>query len=221
MTSTTKKALIFANGTLGRGVMVNQALSQAQDALIIAADGGARTAWYYDKPPQVVIGDMDSLSDEECRTLHQQGAMLNSYPREKDETDLELALLHAVEQDARWIRIIGALGGRFDQMLANVYLLVLPALQNRDVAIVAGKQMLRLLRAGSHTVPGKKGDTVSLMPIMNDVTGITTQYLQYPLNDETLHFGPARGISNVLTEDRAHIRIGAGMLLCVHTEGRA
>ena len=51
--------------------------------------------------------------------------------------------------------------------------------------------------------------------------GIRTENLYYPLKNETLRFGPARGISNVLTSSEARVWLEAGLLLVVHTLGRA
>jgi thiamine pyrophosphokinase len=215
------KVLLFANGKAKDGTMVRRALTDAQDAHIIAADGGARIAWQYQQQPQFVIGDMDSLSEPELAQLEAQGAFLYPYPPEKNETDLELALLFAAEMGATWIRIIGGIGGRFDQMLANVYLLALAELIDRDVALVAAEQEICLLRPGSHQLLGEIGDTISLIPLSGDVSGISTYKLKYPLQDETLRFGPARGVSNIMQDTQAEITIHKGLLLCIHTKGRA
>lgn len=215
------KALIFANGKAKKGVMVYRALSDSDDAYIIAADGGARIAWLYDKSVQTVIGDMDSLSEEELAKLEAGGAEILRHPPEKNETDLELALIYALDKGAKWIRIIGAIGGRFDQMLANVYLLALPQLLDCDVALLAGNQIITLLRPGLHHVTGNLGDTISLIPVSGDVRGISTRGMKYTLVDEVLAFGPARGISNVLVVPQASVTFQSGLLLCVHTDGEA
>ena len=214
-----KKALIFANGKRKDGIMVHRALDEASDASIIVADGGVRIALKYNLVPDAIIGDMDSVDHEILKQLEATGVVIQHYPQEKNETDLELALSYAAEHGAQWIRIIGGIGGRFDQMLANVYLLALPQLANRDVAIVAGKQSICLLREGENIVVGQEGDTVSLIPISGDVCGITTYGLKYALQNDTLLFGPARGVSNVLLGDTAKIIIDTGYLLCVHTVG--
>lgn len=215
------RALIFANGKPKDGGMVRDTLATASDATIIAADGGARVAYYYRLKVQTVIGDMDSLTTDEIVQQEERGVEVLRYPPEKDKTDLELALLLAAERGARWIRIIGGMGGRFDQMLANVHLLALPELENCDVALVAGDQSVYLLRPGTHTIKGTLGDTVSLIPIGGTVSGITTENLKYALNDEPLYFGPARGVSNLMMGDHALISIKTGNLLAVHTRGRA
>ncbi len=215
------QALIFANGDLNPGPLVDYVLQDAGDALTIAADGGARHMLALGLAPQVVIGDMDSLSETELAHCAALGAAILRYPPAKDETDLELALLYAAGRGAETVRVIGAMGGRLDQTLANILLLTLPVLRGRDVRLVAGRQAAWLLWPGQHRLDGQIGDTLSLIPLGGEAAGVATDGLAYPLRDETLLFGPARGISNVFSADAAAVRFSAGMLLVVHTLGRA
>lgn len=216
-------AIIFANGDANDGVMVSRVLATTASALLIAADGGAHVAAAYQLTPHVVIGDMDSVTPEVLAALEAGGAQIIRYPIEKNETDLELALLLAAERGATSVRVIGALGDRLDQTLANVYLLALPALATHDVRIVAGAQEAWLYDAsnGACTIHGAVGDTLSLLPLGGGVSGVTTEGLYYPLRDEDLRFGPARGVSNVLTHPHATVTARSGVLLIVHTAGRA
>ncbi|MFW5709733.1 MAG: thiamine diphosphokinase [Chloroflexota bacterium] len=215
------QALVFANGDVLDGPMVRRALDQCFDPLVIAADGGARVAWHYGLPIDIVVGDFDSLSANDEARLQVEGVQLQRHDEEKDFTDLELALKLAYEREAGWIRIIGGIGDRLDQTIANVYLLGLPELHDCDVRMVAGRQEIRLLYPGEHIVNGTQGDTLSLIPVGGAVRGIRTDGLYYSLHGETLDFGPARGISNVLTASPARITTDSGMLLAVHTMGRA
>jgi thiamine pyrophosphokinase len=202
--------------------MVQRALEQAliASALMIAADGGARAALHFGVLPQVVIGDMDSLEESELDVLEENGATILRYSPHKNETDLELALLYAVNDGATTIRIIGAVGDRLDHTLSNITLLALPALGSCDVRLVSGEQDTWLMPPGTCTIDGAAGDTVSLLPLNGDVDSIRTDGLQYALRDETLHFGPARGVSNVMTGSRATITTADGILLIVHTVGQ-
>lgn len=171
--------------------------------------------------PQEIVGDMDSLTPDEIDSLKAQGAIFHRHKAHKDETDLELALLVAVARQATWIRIIGAVGGRMDQSLGNISLLALRELSGRDVRIVSHNQQLWLVGPGVHTLSGAPGDTVSLIPWGGNAVGVRTEDLLYPLRDETLVVGPARGMSNVMQADTARVHLAAGMLLVVHTPGRA
>ncbi len=215
-------ALIFANGDVNDGEMVRRALAEAGgDALLIAADGGARVARYLGFTVHAVIGDMDSITAADLQRLERSGAQVLRSPAEKDETDLELALLYAAEQGAEHIRVIGAMGDRLDQTISNLYLLALPVLAGRDARVVAGRQEAFLLPSGGGVIEGAPGDTVSLLPLNGTAHRVRTEGLYYPLEDEDLVFGPARGVSNVMTGARAKVTSDGGVLLVLHTLGRA
>jgi len=89
------------------------------------------------------------------------------------------------------------------------------------VALVAERYEARLLLPGTTTLAGAAGDTVSLIPLSGTAQRIRTENLYYPLNDEDLYFGPARGVSNVMNGLTARITFEGGALLLVHTLGKA
>ena len=136
-------------------------------------------------------------------------------------TDLELALLYAVESGAEEILVLGALGGRPDHTIANLHLLAHPALAGRQVRMLGANYQLFLLRGGEEgTVNGQAGDTLSLLPLAGDAHGIHTAGLRWALAGDTLRFGPARGVSNEMTASTARVRLEQGLLLVVHTFDR-
>lgn len=182
--------------------------------LLIAADGGALALLRLGRAPSLVIGDMDSLDAPALRELAARGAELRRFPREKDETDLELALVYAAGRGASAIDIIGGLGGRWDHTLANVALLALPELRGRRVRLLAERQTLYLVQ-GSAQIEGHAGDTISLIPLTGAAQGVTTEGLQYPLRDATLRFERARGVSNVLQAPPGRVSVRDGLLLVV------
>ncbi len=212
-TSKNKRCVILANGDRPDREMAQRYAGRAD--LLIAADGGARHALALGLTPHVLIGDLDSLGAEQQTRLRAAGTEFIVHPPAKDETDLELALLYAVEQGADPIVVLGALGGRLDQMLANVLLLSLPALDGRDVRIVDDSQSAFVVRDAA-TLTGRPGDTVSLIPLGGAARGVTTDGLLYALDDGTLPFGPALGVSNAMTGQRATVCVRDGLLLCVH-----
>jgi len=212
------QALVFANGALPHPEVARHLAAQAD--LILCADGGAHHARSLGMRPHVVIGDMDSLAPNLCAQLRDAGTQFLVYPACKDETDLELALLYAVEQGATRITVVGARGGRIDHELSNLLLLAHPQLAGVDVRIVSGDQEIILIRREA-TFRGSSGDMLSLLPFGGDVHGITTSGLEYPLCDETLYFGPARGVSNVFAVPEPSVRLSSGLLLAVHTRRSA
>jgi thiamine pyrophosphokinase len=184
--------------------------------VLIAADGGANWLAAQGRVPDVLIGDMDSVTPEVLRALEDGRCRLVRRPSDKDETDTELALLEAVALGAGRITILGALGGRADHALANILLLTMPQLMGIETVIDDGHSHLALVRDDG-TIRGEEGDIVSLLPIGGDVEGIVTEGLKYPLRGETLHLGPARGVSNVLLGPVARVTLRKGLLLTVHT----
>ena len=220
------RAIIFANGEFTDSQGARHLLRT--DDLIIAADGGTRHALAAGVVPHVIIGDLDSLSPEARARAEAAGSRIIRFSPRKDETDLELALLHAVREGATEIVILAALGGRLDQTVANLLLLTLPELSGLDVRIVEGAQTASLIQSGQSgqsgsdgrdgaLIEGRPGDTVSLIPLGGDVVGVTAEGLEWPLQEDTLRFGPARGVSNVLTAGQARVCVRRGMLLCVVT----
>ncbi len=186
---------------------------------IIGADGGAAQALAWGLAPDLVIGDMDSLPEQARAILERQGCRLIEHPRAKDETDLELALAHAVQEGAQEIVVLGALGGRLDHLLANVLLLALPSLAGVPVRIVEGDQQALLLRGGEAVeMDGAEGDLVSLIPLGGDACGVSTRGLVWGLDGGTLEFGSSRGVSNEMASGRFRVEVGEGLLLVVHSQ---
>lgn len=208
--------LIFANGEFERGDWIAPYIAAAET--LIGVDGGTRHMLALDLRPDWVIGDLDSLTEEIRGELAESGTRFRHFAADKDETDLELALLHAAEAGSEPLYVAAALGARLDQMLANILLLAHADLQEKRVVLIAPYQEAWLVRARAH-ITGKRGDRVSLIPLGGDVHVVSTGGLQWPLTDEWLRFGPARGVSNVLTSDEATVKIDAGLLLCVHADG--
>ena len=206
------RAIIFANGELPNPQGVKELLRPGD--LVIAADGGTRHALAAGVTPDVIIGDLDSLSPDKQASVEAAGTQIIRFSPDKDKTDLELALLHVVQGGATEAIILAALGGRLDQTMANVLLLARPELENIDVRIVEGAQEAFLIQDEA-TVQGRPGDTVSLIPLGGDALGVTAEGLEWPLREDTLRFGLARGVSNVLTAEQARVRVRQGLLLCV------
>jgi thiamine pyrophosphokinase len=212
------RTVIIANGVPPDEATVRRWLQPDDDSThvrLICADGGARIALALGLTPEAVVGDLDSLDEAAQAQMQAMGCRFVVYPAAKDWTDLELALKLAVQEGATEIVILGALGGRLDQELANILLLLLPELQDIPTRIVDDRQEMFVAR-GQAEIAGQSGDVVSLIPLGGDAEGIVTEGLLYPLRDEPLLSGPARGVSNVMTEPIANVTLRSGALLIVH-----
>ena len=138
------------------------------------------------------------------------------YPAHKDYTDLELAIRHALERGATEIIIVSALGGRWDQSLANMLLLTLPELKNVPTRIVDHAQSISVIRDRAE-IAGRAGDTLSLIALRGDAHGVSIEGCEYPLKEAVLPFGATLGISNVFVEPIATVTVQDG-ILAIHTQ---
>ncbi len=205
--------VIFANGLVPDPDRV-RVLLRPEDR-IVCADGGTRLALALGLRPEVVIGDLDSIVGADRTRIEQMNVPIRTFPSDKDETDLELALRYALEGNPTAILIIGALGGRLDHTLGNIALLSDARLGAIDCRLDDGAEEVMLCRT-SVEVHGKAGDLVSLIPWGRSAPGVTTEGLRWRLAGDTLHPDRSRGISNEMVGERAVIRMEPGMLLVVH-----
>lgn len=208
------RAVIIANGPLKDAQDARRVIQEGD--LLIAADGGARHCLNLGLTPDILIGDFDSLNQDELANLQATGVQVIRHPAKKDYTDLELAVRHAVSLDLIEILVIGALGARWDQTIANILLPVNDDLSGIRMRMIDGAQEVTLMRDEDQLIlNGQAGDILSLIPFGGDALGVTTQGLEYALDSETLYFGATRGISNVLLNKTVTIELKAGYLLCI------
>jgi len=208
-----QRILIFANGELPD---LNKArLIPRSDDYIICADGGTRHALALSLQPNLVIGDMDSLKKGQWQKLENAGIPIELYPHDKNETDLELALMRAIELEPKEILVIAALGGRLDHTLGNLALLSDIRLSGFNTRFDDGVDEVFFCREQVEVL-GQSGDILSLIPWGGPVQGIQTQGLRWSLNRETLYPEKTRGISNEMLDDNASVSIGSGLLLILH-----
>ena len=205
-----KKCVIVAGGTLEDEDFHRRIIQEAE--IIICADGGARHVWRLGIIPDLVIGDLDTLRENEAKDLVDRHVELIRYPQAKDYTDTHLCLLKALELGYQHIEMVGCLGGRFDHALANVMLLALPQAREVDVRICDPLQEIFLIKPGM-TLTGQKGEIISLLPLSEAVTGISTAGLAYQVPHGKFEMGIGNGISNVFSEEKVEITLGKGLLL--------
>lgn len=182
--------------------------------MVIAADGGAVQARAVALDVELVVGDLDSLSAEEVEELERAGVPIRTYPREKDASDLELALAAALEFSPRRVLVVGSSGGRFDQVLGLALLLGAESYAGVDVDAVLGEARLHLVR-GERELHGAESELLSLFALHGPATGVWTEGLAYPLRGETLAPGSTRGLSNLFAATCARITVESGVLLAV------
>jgi thiamine pyrophosphokinase len=206
------KAVIFAGGKIQDYNALRRYLESAE--LVICADSGVKHAFSMNIIPDIVVGDMDSISEEDLALIDSKGINKLVFPKEKDCTDTQLALEIALKEGATSVVVLAALGGRPDHSLANILQMLYFKRLGLNV-ILAGDYWEMFLFDKEVVIKGTKGDLLSLIPISSEVKGVQTQGLYYPLKGETLLIGATRGVSNVFIRDTAVVKIKKGYLVAV------
>ncbi|MFN8412160.1 MAG: thiamine diphosphokinase [Anaerolineales bacterium] len=203
------RILIFANGELP-DLEKTRALLLPED-FILCADGGTHHALALGLTPNVIMGDFDSFDINRSKM----DVKIIQFPRDKNETDLELTIQYALDLNPKQIVIIGALGGRLDQTLGNLALLTDSKLSACDIRLDDGVEEILFCKTQAK-IQGRSGDLLSLIPWGGEVTGVETENLKWPLFREVLYPNKTRGISNEMLGDEASIKIDSGNVLIVH-----
>lgn len=177
------------------------------DDFVICADSGYDRAKEFGITPSIVLGDMDSTKYGD---IPEEKII---YPVRKDFTDSELAVNFAVEKGFSKILLFGMTGTRMDHTLANISLLS----RLKNAVIIDNNNEIYYLD-GEISLKGKKGDIISIIPFMGDVLGVTTQGLDYPLENSAVKYGTSLGVSNVMVEDTCHIKIEKGAAFIIRSK---
>jgi len=202
------KALIIANGKKPPQSLFLEHVKDA--ALILAVDGAAAVAREYRIRPDALIGDLDSVSEEDLAYIEEQGVPVIRLKREKDDTDTVAAFDEALRRGADEITILGALGHRFDHSYANVMLLV-RALKRGIKAVITDGHNTLFAAAGEVVLHGRRGDIVSVLPLSEGMSADASCGLKYPLQNLPLPLDYPVGVSNEMTGDTAGLVIKNGI----------
>ncbi len=204
-------ALIIAGGHPVKRALMARLTSPAW---IVAADSGLDQAFRLGLSPDLVVGDMDSVTPEALERAVAAGIDIDRHPVAKDATDLELAIDAAATAGFERATIIGGTGGRMAHTLANAMLL----LKERSIALdwkTSRATITAIRSAESRSFRYEDGSLLSVLaiggPAECDSTG-----LRWKLDDGLLVAGSTRGISNEIVAAVATVSVASGQVLTVH-----
>jgi len=209
-----KVLLVVAGGEIRDTAFLRSKIYELKPAEIICADSGAGYLHAIGLVPHVIIGDMDSLSPGMLEHFKERGSRIIRFPEGKNETDTQLALEYAFDAVPDEIYVFGAFGTRIDHTLANVSLLALGVKKGIQVKFI-DEWCETFVVDRESTIEGEPGQTVSLLPLSDTVTGITIEGFEYPLNDGMMEIGIPYGVSNRLIAARGVISVKSGHLLVI------
>lgn len=204
---------------IGAGDLTMGELSLQENDYVIAVDGGLSYCGILMVEPDLILGDFDSVSEQEKLAIEALQAEIPDriveLPVEKDDTDMLAALKQGLALGYRDFRIYAGTGGRFDHTLANIQCLLY--LKNHDATgyLVDGTGMILVLQNEAVHLNRKLEGTMSLFALGKEAKGVTIQGMKYTLEDYTLTNDNPIGISNEFIGEEACISVEDGELVCM------
>ena len=208
------KCIVICAGDLTLGE-----IPVAEEDLVIAVDGGLDYCAVLNVEPDLILGDFDSLSEEEYAAVEQLEQQIPErvirLQREKDETDGLAALQEGLKRGYTEFRIYAGTGGRFDHTLANIQCLLY--LKNRGASgyLVDGTGMMLVIKNEAvHFRRNLKG-TLSLFSMVEESKGVPIRGMKYELEPASVRNDFPIGISNEFIGQEAEILVEDGTLVCM------
>ena len=206
------KALLVSGGSIHDINLLNK-VAEDMD-FIICADGGTDYCIDASLVPDIIIGDLDSISKKGIDFIEKNKIPIVKFPVKKDNTDTELAIDYLIEKGFRDIAILGALGTRMDHTLGNIFLL--KKLRDKKVKgkIIDHHNIIYLVD-NELKVKKQKNSYVSIIPITDNGIQVSLDGFEYPLSNSKVEFSSTLGISNEIKESYGYIKIHSGIALVI------
>lgn len=202
---------------IGAGDLMTEEIPVQKEDYVIAADGGYLYCKYLGLVPDLIIGDLDSLPEEQGQELARirriDPERIVVLPTEKDETDM-LAAIHAgLDEGCREFYIYGGQGGRLEHTLANIQCL-LYLKECGATGYMAGDGSL-IFVIKNETVSFREEETgyLSLFSLGEKAEGVTLRNLKYELTDAVITNSFPLGISNEFIGKKASVTVNNGSLV--------
>lgn len=201
------KALLVASGNINSLEVLKREFEKAD--FVICADGGMNHLMKINKNPNLLLGDLDSISQEALEYIEKNNINIDKYPSIKDATDTELALFYLVENGYKDITLTGVTGTRQDHTMANIFLLDKMLEKNIECKIVDDHNTIYIVK-NYLKIKREDKEYVSVIPISLGGIDVTLKGFYYLLDNVHIDFGSTHGISNLIVEEYGEIYIHNG-----------
>ncbi|AUA19940.1 thiamine diphosphokinase [Streptococcus suis] len=189
--------------------------------LYVGVDAGSLRLLEASLPLDWAIGDFDSVTPEELGRIREMAERFLQAPTEKDDTDLELALKEIFKAYPQaQVRIYGALGGRMDHMMSNLFLASEPDLAAfmEQIELVDSQNIIRFRPAGQHRLSPIAGmKYISFMP--SDQSRLTIRHAKYPLDTSNYFFKKCYASNEFIDRD-IDIQLDQGYVVLIYSKDK-
>ena len=204
-----KKALLLANGDSPRKSQIKY-LEKRGFNFLICADGGANSAKKLNIIPNLIIGDLDSITENNEKYYSDKSELIK-ISRQND-TDVEKALKYLIRKKFDEVILLGATGDRLDHTICNLGI-VIKFYNKIKISILHEKSFLKAYDNNVNLIT-KKDEIISLYGF-DTSTKITSKGLKYSLKNVSLPFGQRESTSNVAKSEMVNLKISGGIIFVI------
>ncbi|MCM8710577.1 thiamine diphosphokinase [Clostridium sp. SYSU_GA19001] len=208
------KAVIVSGGASPSMELIKNELEEP--CFLICADSGANHLYKYKIVPDYLIGDFDSIDEEVFDYFAKKGCIIERYPKEKDYTDTELALLKAKELKVSKVIFLGCTGSRLDHTLSNLGLLLKCLTLKLEACIKDNNNIINMINCSTEII-GETNSNFSLLAYNEPVVDLTIYGAKYNLNSYYLKVGDGLTVSNEFLKNKVKITFKSGTLLVIRS----
>jgi thiamine pyrophosphokinase len=204
-----KKCIVLANGKPPKKNVITY-FQKSGYRTLICADGGADSALKMKLVPDVIIGDLDSISKNALNQFKSVSKVIQL--KRQNDTDVEKCLKYSIKNNFDEALLVGATGNRLDHTFCNLGI-VLKYFHKIKISLIAEDSFLRAYTniVELSTYPG---ETISLYGI-SPRTKITSNGLKYELKDNALPFGVRESTSNIAKKKLVKLKINNGVVFVI------
>lgn len=204
------KGLIISSGTITDYDMLKVVVKESD--FIICADGGMDHIIKINELPDLVLGDLDSISQNGLRYIEEKNILIQKFPSIKDATDTGLALEYLIENGFKDITLMGVTGTRQDHTMANIFLLNHLHEKGIKGKIVDDNNTIYLVDKYLE-LEYIEDSFISIIPITEEGIEVSLIGFFYNLDNINIKFGSTHGVSNKIVEEKGIIKIHKGKAL--------
>lgn len=206
------RAVIVSGGTPPSYELLKGELKE--NTIIICADSGGNCLYNYGVLPNYLLGDFDSIDKEALMHFKSQGVPIDSFKKDKDYTDTQLAINKAIDLRCEEVVLLGCSGNRIDHMLGNLGLLREALSKGVKAYFKDDINHIQLIKEPIE-LEGNFGEVFSLQAYCDCVREVTIKGAKFPLTKYDLHLGDPITISNEFLNEKVRIDFESGYLLVI------
>ena len=194
-----------------------QSISSSHRPIYIGADRGSLHLLHLGITPDHIIGDFDSVNEEEWKLLQKLVTSYEKLPAEKDETDTEAAFRAAMNFRPQKLILTGVTGGRIDHFLSALHLVLRVQKEFPDLEIVIRDQgnEMRFLFPGVHRLTENSYQYISFFSFGEEVKDVSLKGFKYEVENERIVHGMTKFTSNEFASEVCTISFSSGICLVV------